>query len=85
MTIVYFVNKKGLFLQPLSRKFFIGIMIKQVLPAIGLPVEEGRDNLFMKTQLALKYLLKNHKNEADWFLKADDDTFIIIENLKYFR
>ena len=26
---------------------------------------------------------ENHREDADWFIKADDDTFVIMENLKY--
>ena len=31
---------------------------------------------------AFAYVWENHRDEADWFLKADDDTFVILENLK---
>ena len=51
--------------------------------AIGFNVTEGHGHIWGRVKLMMKYIYKNFLDEYDWFLKADDDTFLITENLRY--
>ena len=53
-------------------------------PTIDINVTEGRKHLTMKTMTTFDYVYKHHYNDADWFMKADDDTYVMLENLRYF-
>ena len=89
--LLFMSSTQGLFLpRSCFFKFFLLICtakncLDDRLPTIALPgVEEGHTKLWPKTQKALKYVYEHHRHDADWFLKADDDTFIFTGNLRAF-
>ena len=47
-------------------------------------ITPGYEHLTQKTVSALQYAYEYHFNKYDWFVKADDDTYIFMENLKAF-
>ncbi|KAH8298641.1 hypothetical protein KR018_005658 [Drosophila ironensis] len=67
-----------------NKLIFFSSQEDQELGAIDLGVSEGRINLFPKVRKAMEYVYKNYGEDYDWFLKADDDTYVIMENLRYF-
>ena len=52
---------------------------KVALPGVG----EGREELVNKSKKAWTYVHEHYANQYDWFYKCDDDTYAIVENLKF--
>ncbi|GFO10384.1 glycoprotein-n-acetylgalactosamine 3-beta-galactosyltransferase 1 [Plakobranchus ocellatus] len=53
-----------------------------VIPTITLDVPEGREHLTAKAMLASVYSWRVHGQKFDWFLKSDDDTYVVMDNLR---
>ncbi|VDM44367.1 unnamed protein product [Toxocara canis] len=54
------------------------------LPAVNLGTPSGREFLWEKTRNMLSYIYQRYADEFDWFMKADDDTYVIVDNLRSF-
>ncbi|XP_008295086.1 glycoprotein-N-acetylgalactosamine 3-beta-galactosyltransferase 1-A [Stegastes partitus] len=62
---------------------FMSSVEDPAFPTVGLGTKEGRDQLYWKTIRAFHYVYEHHRDEADWFLKADDDTYVVVDNLRW--
>ena len=45
--------------------------------------KHDHDHLWCKTQKGIIYGVDTYRDGWDWMLKADDDTYVIMDNLKY--
>lgn len=66
-----------------NKVLFFSDQYDSSLPTITLSMlDEGRKSLWGRTKQAVIHLCQQNLDDASWFLKADDDTYIIMENLR---
>ena len=53
-------------------------------PTIGLDVPKGRDHIGIKSRTAWTYVHDHYLDKADYFVKCDPDTFLVIPNMKLY-
>jgi len=47
-------------------------------------ITAGYDHLTQKSTLAFLFAYEYHLNDFEWFIKADDDTYVFVDHLKTF-
>uniref|UniRef100_A0A1I8FTL5 N-acetylgalactosaminide beta-1,3-galactosyltransferase n=1 Tax=Macrostomum lignano TaxID=282301 RepID=A0A1I8FTL5_9PLAT len=67
-----------------NKYYFIGSQSTNTsIPLILLPLRESRQILWKKVRMAFQAVHdQEHIEDFDYFLKADDDTFVVMENLR---
>ena len=65
-----------------NKIIFVGDRTEPDIHLIGFDTKEGRNYLASKIFKAFAYVYENHVDDYDWFMRVDDDVYIVMENLR---
>ncbi|EPB77957.1 N-acetyllactosaminide 3-alpha-galactosyltransferase [Ancylostoma ceylanicum] len=65
-----------------NRIIFVSNGTDDELPIIVVKLNESRSELWSKTRAAFTWIYDNVLDDYEWFLKADDDTYMHMDNLR---
>lgn len=66
-----------------NRLIFASNVEDEQLGALEMVERDGRARLWRKVKTAMAHIYNNFYTEFDWVFKADDDTFAIIDNMRF--
>ncbi|XP_017472021.1 PREDICTED: glycoprotein-N-acetylgalactosamine 3-beta-galactosyltransferase 1 [Rhagoletis zephyria] len=68
-----------------TRLIFLSSQVDEKLGAVSVVEREADtyDDLWNKTREGFRYVYERYYDDYDWFVKADDDTYMVMENLRY--
>ena len=62
---------------------FVADQTNNSFPTIGFNTTEGKLRMVPRIFKAFDYVYRHHLDDGDWFLRSDDDAYVIMENLRY--
>lgn len=66
-----------------DKMLFMSTVTDVNLGAIGFNVTSDSEDVWGKVKLMMTHIYKNYLDEYDWFIKGDDQMFLIPENLRF--
>lgn len=65
-----------------DKMLFMSSAHNDSFPTIGLNVTAGRNHIGAKAKAAWLYIYEHYRNDAEYFLKGDPDTYFVVDNLR---
>lgn len=78
------IHVKNTWTRKCDIRLFISSESNTNFPTIGVDVPAGRNHIGAKSRAAWTLIYKKYRNQADYFMKADPDSYVSVDNLKFF-